>query len=165
MTKLRKGLIVAAAAVVIGGSGLAVTRAASAATNDNSANKTSLIDKLATKFGLNKDDVQKVFDENHAERKVEHQAKQSERLQKLVDAGTITVDQKAKIEAKITELQTKRDAEKSTFKDLTSDERKARMNANKAEIDQWAKDNGIDLTKLQGILTGHTRSSWPRHSR
>lgn len=154
MTKLRKGLVAAAAVAVVGSAGLAATQAVNAATSDSSTGQTSIVDKIASKFGLNKDDVQKVFDEDRTAHEAERQAKQSEQLQKLVDAGTITADQKAKIEAKIAELQSKRESERDSFKNLTDDERKAKMDAAKTELDQWAKDNGIDLTKLQGVFMG-----------
>ncbi len=157
MTKLRKGLVAAAAVAVVGSAGLAATQAVSAATNDSSTGQTTIVDRIASKFGLNKDDVQKVFDEERTAHEAERQAKQSERLQKLVDKGTITADQKTKIEAKIAELQSKREAERDGFKDLTGDERKAKMDAAKAELEQWANENGIDLTKLKGIFMGGGR--------
>lgn len=154
MTKLRKGLMAAAAVAVFGSAGLIATQSANAATNDSGAAQSSIVDKIASKFGLNKDDVQKVFDEEHSAREVEHQARLSEKLQKLVDKGTITADQKAKIEAKFAEMQSQRDTERDSFKNLTEAERKTKMDANKAELDQWAKDNGIDLSKLDGVFMG-----------
>ncbi len=55
----------------------------------------------------------------------------TDRLQALVDKGTITADQKNKIEAKQAELKTKREAERTA-------------------LETWAKDNGIDLKYLMG---------------
>lgn len=165
MKKLQKGLVAAAAVAVVGSAGLVATQAVNAATTDNSKEQTSIVDKIASKFGLNKDDVQKVFDEDRTAHEAERQAKQSERLQKLVDAGTITADQKTKIEAKIAELQSKRESEHDSFKDLTDDERKAKMDAAKAELDQWAKDNGIDLSKLGGVLMGGPGGHGPHMDR
>ena len=162
MTRLKKGLMTAAAVAVVGAAGLTATHAVSAATGDNT-DQTSIVDKIATKFGLNKDDVQKVFDEDHAVHDAEREAKLSERLQALVDKGVITADQKTKIEAKLKELQTTRESEKDSFKSLSQDERKAKMDANKAALEQWAKDNGIDLSKLGGVFMGGpgAHGHWP----
>jgi hypothetical protein len=154
MTKLKKGLVAAAAVAVVGAAGLTATQAVSADTTDGASTKTSIVDKIATKFGLNKEDVQKVFDEDHATHDAERQAKQSERLQALVDKGVITADQKTKIETKLKELQATRESEKDSFKTLTKDERRAKMDANKAGLEKWATDNGIDLTKLEGLFMG-----------
>jgi hypothetical protein len=113
-------------AVTLGVVGL--TSFASAATSTSS---TSLVDKIATKFGLSKTDVQAVFDEQKAERQAEHKAEVSERLQDLVDDGKITAEQKTKIEAKHEEQQAAREAERT-------------------ELEKWATDNGIELRYLMG---------------
>lgn len=114
----------------------------------------SLVQKIASKFNLNKDEVQKVFDEDRSAREAEREKDQAERLQKLVDAGTITASQKTAIEAKIKEMKAERDANKDSMKDLSDTERKAKMDAKKTELETWAKQQGLDLTKLQGVLMG-----------
>ncbi len=76
-------------------------------------------------------------------------------MQKLVDKGTITAEQKTAIEAKLEELHTKREAEHESMKDLTPAERKAKRKQNKAEMEAWAKQEGIDLAKLKGVFMGH----------
>ena len=154
MTRLKKGVIAAAAVATVGVAGLTATQAVLAATDSTDNPESSLVDKLATKFGLNKSDVQAVFDEDHSEREAEHEAKAAERLQALVDDGTITAEQKTAIEAKIAEMKAERESERDSFKDLSADERKAKMEEKKAELDKWAEENGIDLTKLRGILMG-----------
>ena len=100
-----------------------VTSFASAA---NGTTSTSIVDKIATKFGLKKSDVQAVFDADHSEKEAERLANVSDRLQNLVDKGTITADQKTKIEAKLKEMQTTRDTERTA-------------------LEKWASDNGIDV--------------------
>jgi hypothetical protein len=110
---------------------LGVVGLSSIASAQTSTSGTSLIDKIATKFNLKKADVQAVFDADRTERQAERLAENSTRLQSLVDKGTITADQKTKIEAKQKELQTKRDAERT-------------------ELEKWATDNGIDAKYLMG---------------
>ena len=127
--KIPKSLLVAGAIATVGLAGATGLGVASAATSSSSTSGTSIVDKLAAKFNLKKEDVQSVFDEDRTAHEAEHQQELSDRLQKLVDNGKITADQKTKIEAKQKELQT------------------ARENA-KTALEQWAKDNGIDTQYL-----------------
>ena len=110
---------------------LSLVGLASMASAQSTSAGTSLIDKIATKFNLNKSDVQAVFDANRTEKEAERAAEMSDKLQTLVDKGTITADQKAKIEAKQKELQTARDAKRT-------------------ELEKWASDNGIDAKYIMG---------------
>ena len=155
MNKVKKSFIAAAALATVGTAGIVGVSAVNAEANTSSTDPmSSLVDKLASKFNLNKTDIQKVFDESRAEHEAQHEAEQSARLQKLVDNGTITADQKTKIEAKFKELKASREANRDSMKDLTEDERKAKMDAERTSLEAWAKENGIDLTKLQGIFMG-----------
>lgn len=86
----------------------------------------SIIDRIATKFNLNKDEVKAVFDEDHAAREAERLADVSQDLQTAVDAGELTVDQKTLIENKLKDTQSARDAERTA-------------------LETWAEDNSIDL--------------------
>lgn len=146
----------------IGLAGLAATGMASAATNQSGQD--TLVDKIAQKFNLNKDDVQQVFNEQHQAREAEHQAKISERLQKLVDDQTITPDQKTAIEAKLKELHDQHEANKDSLKDLTPEERKAKREQARQDLENWANEQGLDLTKLRGIFQGpHMGPGGPGH--
>lgn len=122
---INKSLVVAATIATIGLGSVAGLGIASAQSG-SSAGASGLVDKIATKFNLNKDDVQKVFDEDRTAREVEHQAERSKHLQKLVDSGKITTEQKTLIENKQKELISARDAER-------------------AELEAWAKQNNLDL--------------------
>jgi len=116
---------------------LSLVGLASMASAQSNSTNTSLIDKIATKFNLNKSDVKAVFDENRAAHEAEKTAEVSSKLQSLVDKGTITADQKAKIEAKQKEMQAARESKRT-------------------EIEKWASDNGIDAKYLMGGR-GHGR--------
>lgn len=155
MKILNKSLLVGGILTTLGLGTLATVGIASAETGTDSNNPmSSLVQKIASKFNLNKDEVQKVFDEDRSAREAEREKDQAERLQKLVDAGTITASQKTAIEAKIKEMKAERDANKDSMKDLSDTERKAKMDAKKTELETWAKQQGLDLTKLQGVLMG-----------
>lgn len=145
---MQKPLIIASAAalvstLVVGGS----VMAQSASTPD------SLVDKVAQKFNLNKEEVKKVINEHQDELKVEHEQKYEERLSQAVKDGMLTEDQKTKILAKHKELMAKREAggdKREDFKDKTEAERKqfmtqrrAKMDSLRTEIEKWEKDNNI----------------------
>lgn len=154
--RVKTGLVAAAALASIGTVGMVGTQATQAANepNTNGDPSSSLVDKLVSKFNLNKADVQKVFDENRSEMEAKREAEVKTRLQKLVDEGAITSEQKTKIEAKLKELKAEREANKDAMKDLSETDRKAKMDDKKAALESWAKENGIDLTKLQGVFMG-----------
>lgn len=128
MKKVKKSLVAAAALASIGTAGIAGMQAVNAQSDSSSTDPmSSLVDKLAAKFNLKKEDVQKVFNEDRTEHETQREAEMSTRLQKLVDAGKITAEQKTKIEAKFKEMKAARESERDSMKDLTDTERKARM--------------------------------------
>ncbi len=124
------------------------------AQSGSSSGQGGLIDAISSKCNRNKEEVKQVFEAQHEKREAKHEAKQSERLQKLVDNGTITVDQKTAIETKLAELKSDRESNKGSMKDLTPEQRKAKHDEKKAELEAWAKDNNLDLTKLKGVFMG-----------
>lgn len=157
--RLKKSLAVAGVASGISLAVIAGTGAVSAATStdDKSTNpESSLIDKLVSKFGLNKSDVQAVFDEEHTAREAEHQQRVEERLTQAVTDGKITEDQKTKILAKMKEIKADMEANRDSMKDKTQAERKADMEAKRAELEKWASDNNIPTEYLRmGMMGGH----------
>lgn len=112
----------------------------------------SLVQKIADKFGLNKDDVQALFSEHKNEVKAKHSARQEDRLSKLVSEGKITEAQKTLIINKQKELTEKRAANKGSLKNLSKEELRSKMEAEHAELEKWAIDNGIDLKYLMGAF-------------
>lgn len=156
---VKNSLLIAAAVSGVGISSLVGAGLVSA--QSEKANN-PLVDAISTKFHLNKDEVQKVFDDERAQHEAEHQKVVASRLQKLVDEGTITATQRAAIESKLVELRADQDSHKDESKDLTPAERKVKMQAKKAELDAWAKAQGLDLSKLRGVfMFGAPRSMGP----
>lgn len=129
--KINKPLAIAGVVTTVGlasvtGIGIA---SAQSTTSDSSSGASSLIDKLASKFNLNKDEVKAVFDQEKSDRDAEMQAKLTERLDAAVKDGKITAEQKTLIENKLKELKSSRENER-------------------AELDKWASDNKIDAKYL-----------------
>jgi hypothetical protein len=125
---------------------------ASVATADTSDPQSSLVQKISDKFKLNKSEVQAVFDEHRSEKRAAHEAKFEKRLTQAVEDGKITEDQKSKILAKHKELAARFESEKDSLKDKSPEERRAAMQSLRTELEQWAKDNGIDTKWLKGFV-------------
>jgi replication initiation and membrane attachment protein DnaB len=116
----------------------------------------TLAQKIADKFGLNKDDVQAVFDEDRTEHQVEMEAEREERQDEMqskfeeklsqgVTDGKITEAQKELILAKHEELEVSRQDVTESFKDMTNEERKTAMEEERKALETWANENGIDI--------------------
>ncbi len=100
-----------------------------------STNSDTLIDKIAQKFNVPKDQVQATFDEVRTERQQVRKAEQDAKLEQAVKDGVITQEQRDKLVAK-------------------RDEMRASRKQNREEMDQWFKDNGIDHSKLIPYMGG-----------
>jgi hypothetical protein len=143
---LNKKLIFPVIALAVLGFTLLDVNLASA---DNSENyQKTIVQKIAEKFNLNQDEVQKVFDEVRSERQAEMEAEQQEQLTQLISEGKITEEQKTLIENKQKELRENMESEKDNFKNLTHEERRAQMEEKRSELETWANENGIDVQYL-----------------
>lgn len=153
--KLKKALLVTGAASTIGlssviGMGVASAATTSSTSTSDNGGMSSLIDKLATKFNLNKDDVQAVFDEDRTEHEAEQQKDFEAKLDQAVTDGKITSAQKTLILNKMSEMKTYMDS----LKDKTDDERREAMKTKMDELKQWATDNNISMDYLRP-MGGH----------
>lgn len=126
--------------------------------SENRDLKNSLVEKIAQKFNLNKDEVQKVFEEDRAERKSQMEEKFNRILDEAVNKGDLTEAQKNLILAKREELQNEKEvkmAEKKNKGEKPSEEEMKAMHekreAEKEALEKWASDNGIDLKYLMGL--------------
>ncbi len=111
--------------------------------------KTSLVESIATKFNLNKDEVQKVFDEHKTQMQAQREAEIKTQLEQLVKDGKLTQAQADAITAKRAELAKEREANKPTTKpsEMTEEQKaaaKTAREAKKAALDKWLEENKID---------------------
>ncbi len=136
---VRKTLVVIGAAAAIGSSALFGVQSVAAEDSTN-----SLVDKLVTKFNLNKDEVEQVFAAEHQERAAKMQQKLEERLAKALSEGPISEEQKSKILAKFSEEASFR----AELRDKSDDERRTAMKQHRLDLQQWAADNDIELRWL-----------------
>ena len=144
--KAKKALLITGVTGIVGLASLGgVVSAANGSTGGD-----TLADKIATKFNLNKDEVQKVFDEDRKAHEAEHQAKMEEHLTQAVTDGKITADQKDAIIAKHAEVKAYMESLKD--QDKTDEERKTLMRQKLEEVHQWAQDNGLsDYFMMKGL--------------
>ena len=142
--QLKKAVLITGTVAGIGLAGIGGLGIASAASsNTDNTEPTGIIERLAAKFNLNKDEVAAVFKEDRAAHEAEHQQKLEARLDQAVTDGKLTEDQKSKILSKLEELKASRESNMETFKNMTADERRATMEQKRTDLEQWAKDNNI----------------------
>jgi hypothetical protein len=150
---IKKSVLIAGAVTGIGLAGITGLGVASAATNnDNKPN--GIIDKIATKFNLNKDEVAQVFEEDRAERETERQLQAEERLTQAVADGKLTEEQKQKILAKQAELKAEMESMREEFKNKTDEERRELKKQHHEQLQQWAEDNDIPQKYLHFAMHG-----------
>lgn len=133
----------AIAIVAAGGYGVAQVSAAS----DTSTSKTSIVEKLASTFNLDKSKVQAVFDEQHKANQADREAKYEDRLTQAVTDGKLTADQKAKVLTEHDKLRVEMDTAMKADTTAKAD-RKAAMVKIRTEAEDWAKANNIDAKWL-----------------
>lgn len=143
---MNRKIIISVAAVTLVGSGLLARQAFAESSSTNPMQ--SLVQKIAAKFNLNQADVQAVFDQDRQEwqqqRQAEMKSRQETYLTGLVSQGKITEAQKTLILNKLQELETARQTAMSQTANQTPDERRSAMDAERQELDTWAKQNNID---------------------
>lgn len=142
---MKKASIIVPAMVAVIGFGLlhsGQVYAAEPATNFFS----SLVDKIAQTFNLDRTKVESVVagvrNEHRAEMREKLEEHVGNRLDTAVKNGKITEAQKQAILAKLAE--TKKNFNPDAFKNMTPEERKAAMEKQRADLQAWAKSQGID---------------------
>ncbi len=164
--KLSKSLMSAGVLTAVAVGSFAGVGAVNAFDNQD-ASRDSLIDRIVTDTGADRTTVEASFEAHHQEMEAQMKQKQSERLQSLVDSGTITAEQKSAIEAKHDEMEAQRESWKD--QDLTREEMRDKMDADRDEFESWAESQGIDLdavrpTKAEGFGHGGPGGHGPHHS-
>lgn len=154
MSKLKTALVVGA----IASTSILGVSATTLATANNERDE--FASKISDKFDLNKDEVKKFIAEEHQAREQEREKNVSDNLQKKVDDGTITAEQKQKLETKLKEMKDQRKADRQQSKDSrpNHEDMKQKREAQKVELEKWAIENGIDL---ETVLPRHGEG--PKH--
>lgn len=146
MNKLKRTLILSAGVASVGVAGLAGITTASALTNTHSSTGTSIIDKIASKFNLNKDDVKAVFDEDRAQHQADMKEKRTEALKTALSDGKITQAQYDHIVTAQNEIDALMDSSESPREQ--SDETKAAIKSKFDALRTWMKDQNLTPSSL-----------------
>lgn len=89
-----------------------------------------------------------------------------DRLNEAVSENLLTEEQKQALLEKIEENKTNAEMHQA----LSSEERETLRNEHRAEMEDWAKENGIDLSALQELRgegqlrEGHFHKGWNREN-
>lgn len=146
MNKLKRTLIIGAGVASVGIAGLAGVATTSALTSTEGDGSTSIIDKLVSKFGLNKDEVKAVFDENRSERMADIKADRAEALKTALSDGKISQAQYDHIVTAQVEIEALIDS--SGPREDQTDEQRAAIKAKFDELRTWFDDQNIDVKDL-----------------
>jgi hypothetical protein len=149
---MKRSLLVGATLATVTLAGIGGVGVVSAATTDSATQGTSIVDKLATKFNLNKNEVQAVFDAEHKERHAEMQAERKERLAEAVKADDITQEQADHITKALAEIEVLRGD--TNPKDLSDDVRK-QIKEKMDALRDWAEENDVDMKQIGHGGRGH----------
>lgn len=141
----KKILLTAAALAIVGSTLLTAQHAFAQTTSTTPADPmSSLVEKISIKFGLNKDEVRAIFDEERQTRQAQMRVLAEERLNQLVADGKITATQKQLLIAKHQELMEQHQSKHESMQDMTVEERRAEREAHRQALEEWAEQNGID---------------------
>lgn len=151
---MSKKVLVPALIFALIGTGFAINTSYAQATNGSRQNE--LIQYLAKKLGVDQSKIQNAFDGYRSERQATHQKDMTEKLTTylngLVKEGKINDSQKTAILNKHSELQKAR--ESTDWSAKTPQERKTALDKQRADLESWAKSQGIDISYLQFGLGG-----------
>ena len=150
MTK--KTLLTVAAVSVLSGGLVVATNAFAQTPGQNGV--PSLVSEIASKFHLNTSDVQSVFDQHKKELQAKMESNYETYLANLVTQGKITEEQKQLILTKHDQLISQMQSNVKNFKSMTPAQRKAQMQATQQDLQNWAKQNNINLQYLHPFGAG-----------
>jgi len=126
---MRKAIIIPALALALVGG--AVTVGSVSAQGEGRPFHQQMIERFADRFGLNQSEVEGFMMEMHDERQANRQANHQKHLDELVADGTLTEEQRQSLEAK--------------YQEMTQD-----REGHHQEMEDWAEEQGIDLSKVAG---------------
>jgi hypothetical protein len=136
------------AMLIVGIFSMGLMRASSIYASDKEENRSSLVRKIATKFGLKESDVQAVFDEEMGSRKSRMKQNFIDRVDQLVKDGKISQEKKDLILKKHDEVESKRDSQRTAFQSMTRGQRLEVQKKEHQEMQEWASANDIDIRLL-----------------
>lgn len=96
----------------------------------------------------------RVTTDERAAHQAERQGSLAVRLDAAVSSGAITAEQKTLILEKHAEIRAERESGLDAWRELTREERQAKIAERRAALERWASDNGIDPQYVIGTGMG-----------
>lgn len=131
------GLI--AGIILIGGSFILVDKAMA----ENNRPHDSIVQRLVERFGLNQDEVESVFEQEHQERQQQMTALREEKLNQAMTAGVITAEQKQALLDK-----------QNQWREENQGQEPGERQNHQQEMQTWMAENGIDHEALSEYMGG-----------
>lgn len=148
---MKRSIMAAMAAAAIGVSTLGASAVFAATDTDvRTPGFGNLVSAIATKFNIDEAEVQAVFDEEREQMIAEHEAQAIALLDQAVTDGKLTQSQADAIIAKQSEVQSFRES----LKDMTEEERKVAIAAQREAMKAWIDEQGIPKHYLRGLNHG-----------
>lgn len=121
----------------------------------------SLVTKVAQRFGLKEADVQQVVDEVRKEKMATMKVNWESRLTQAVNDGKISESQKQALIAKHAEVH----SQIQGLSNLSDEEKKTKLKEIFAELEKWAADNNFNLKQYgwHGLKGGFGRGKMFEH--
>lgn len=121
----------------------------------------TIIDTLVSKFGLNKTEVETVFNDFQKQRQSDMATGFIDRLDQLVKDGKLTQAQSELILEKRTQMVAQKND--PSWRSLTPQLRRTKMVEQRTDLEKWASDNKIDLKYLPFLVGKAGRGFGPGH--
>lgn len=152
---MKKPLILAALLTTV--LGLSVYSVKAVDAQEDISTKTTFVQKLAQKLGLEETRVEGAVNEIRDERKAEMKTELENRLKQAVTDGKLTEAQKTSLLAMLEKKRTELSKMHEELEGLTPEERQSRKIELKATRDinplqEWAENEGIDLSTLKEYM-------------
>lgn len=155
MTKKTLFTIAAVSVLCVGIVGVTVAFAQTQTAGQTSV--PSLVQEIANKFNLNPSDVQSVFIQHRQEVQSKQEANYEKYLTNLVKEGKITQAQEQLLLNKHNELINQMQRNMKNFKTMTPAKRQALMQSAQQDLQNWAKQNNINVQYLRPFGPGMRR--------
>lgn len=153
MNKLQRTLLVGVGVATLGLTGVSVGANASALSGESSG-QSSLIDKIASTFNIDKTKLKEVFQADREERHAEMKAERTEALKTALSEGTLTQEQYDHIVAANNEVDALMNTSGSP-EDQTDEQREA-IKTKMDELRDWFEEQNLDVRDLGiGFGRGH----------
>lgn len=157
--KMKKSLIIPTIVLGLG----ALTFATSKVMADDNVRPFNT--RIAEHFGLNQDEVDDFMGQMHEERQAEMGQRHQERVNSLIEDGTLTEDQAKMLEDRHEEMRAEKEANLEQWRNMSREEKQAQMEDHHQENQQWAEENGIDLSAISMSERGFSENGFGRRGK